>query len=323
MHNLNVAHTELYELFDKKSSKFLGMCHLDFEVKGEDSFDRHLKLTINLKFTYHDDLSIQTAFSSFLACYIHRSDTEPRASISSHNPFQIGGIEINPLDISGQRVGGLIFNKIITWLKNFPDDTQINPIDYKPTGNPQISKTFYMNFGVPTNGDSFTISDLKLHDTWTQNIKKTNISTIQKKISELDIELLELQEKCANLKNQIHLLSDVQYTTNLIVAFKSCHIQPNLTVQEYYEPSVVKYSDLSEETIIYYYLKFQTEISKKQNILDSYIQILNEFNEYKHRKNRWRNIRDALKMIISIYKEKCLVILFIFVLFICLYFSTF
>lgn len=311
MHDLDLTHTELYDLFDKKTSKFLGLCHLDFKVEGEDNPDRYLKLTVNLKFTHYDDHRVQTNFSSFLACYIDTHYTEPRASISSHNPFEIGGIEINPSNIAGQRVGGLIFNKIIKWLKSFPNDTQVNPIKFKPTGNPTISKTFYKNFGVPTNGDSFQIADLKFHDTWTQNIKKTNLSAIQQKLSELSLEALELKEKCSNLHKQLCLLSDIQYTSNLFVAFRSCHIQPNLSVQKYDYRSISVHSDRSEESIIGDYLKTHAEVSKSQETLNRYIQVFDEFNEYKQAKNRWRNTGNAIKLILQIHQEKCFVLFFI------------
>lgn len=49
MHDPNLVHTELYELFDKKTSKLLGICHLNFKVEGNENLEKHLKLTINLK----------------------------------------------------------------------------------------------------------------------------------------------------------------------------------------------------------------------------------------------------------------------------------
>ncbi len=323
MHDPNFAHTELYELFDKKTSKLLGICHLDFKVEGKENLEKHLKLTINLKFTYYEDFRIQTAFSSFLASYIHTHNLGPRASISTHNPFEIGGIEIKPSNIAGQRVGGLIFNKIITWLKSFPHATQVNPINYKPTGDHRISKTFYKNFGVPINGGAFTIADLEFHDTWVQNIKQTNLSTLLHKLSLLKIESIELEEKCENLKKQIHRTADIQHTTNLFVAYKSYHVQPNLTVQKHRETPNLKHSELSEEQIIGSYLKTQTEVSEKQETLNGYIQILEEFNEYKRPENKWRNTGNAMKMFVSIYQERCCVALFIFVIFLCFYFSKF
>src|SRR5690606_2200576 len=101
--------TEIYKLFNKKSGNLLGLFTISHEVVGE-SFEfqgtqnTRAELTLNLKFIPFDDLNNHPYFSYFHASYLNNSyiNKNARASISSHNPYSTGGIELNPPNIRGQ-----------------------------------------------------------------------------------------------------------------------------------------------------------------------------------------------------------------------------
>lgn len=306
----------LYELFDKDKGGLLGIFELNSLNEGvsdSDSGNIEVKLTINLKFTYLDHLQIKSRDNQFHACYINNSVFgDPRASLSSHSPFSIGAIELAPKRINGQRVGGMVIYQVIRWLKTFPEDTQVNPIKFLPDGNPNIAKRFYANIGVPINGDPFTIGDLKLHPSWTNNIKVTDLDTLQNKLNDLSIELVKLETQSANLKNQIHLLSEIQFTANLFIALKTYHIEPNLTVTDIDQLYIYQPQNQSKEDVINLYLTKQQEVQISKDNVQRYIQIISEFNEYKQAKNRWRNLIDAMKFFFKIYQNQTIITVLIF-----------
>lgn len=310
--------TEIYKLFDKQTGQLLGLFRLDTEIKCE-SFDykethnTQAELTIRLEFTPYDDLNTRTYHSYFLACYISKPfvDIEPRASISSHDPFNIGGIELNPSQIRGHRVGSLIMCKIIQWLQQFPLHTQVNPIDFVPSGNAKAVKQFYENAGVPVNGDAFAIADLKLNHSWQQNIHQTCTKDLINEIVKLKQFLAGAEKQLKSLKLQTIEIAKIQYTLNPWVALKSYNITPNMLKPDY--TFAVDTSTFSEtdQGLIELYITDHFEAEKYKNDIAQQLKNFDDFNHYKQPRYKWRNFCFALTGCIRAYKNVLITLLFI------------
>lgn len=305
---------ELYKLFHKTSGEFLGLFSVQneielekFEFKNTDNTDA--KLTIRLEFTPCNDLYIKSHHSYFQACYISKPfvNIEPRASISTHNPFNIGGLEINPHEIRGQRVGGMIMYQICQWLKQFPLDTEVNPIDFVPSGNPILAKRFYENFGVPVNGDPFTIDDLKLHDSWKKNIQSIGQQELIDEIVLMKQEIAGAIEQHQALMSQISEISKVQYTINPWVGFKRCQILPNI-INKQPDPIDTANWPKSDQGLIELYIEAYNQVKLIREDKNRLLKAIDEFNEYKQPRNQWRNFWFALTGFFKAYTNAWIII---------------
>lgn len=317
--------TELYKLFDKNSGQLLGLFRLDTEIKDEsfqykETHNTQAELTIRLEFTPYDDLDTRTYHSYFLASYIHKPfvDIGPRASISSHNPFNIGGIELNPQTIRGHRIGGMILYKIVQWLQQYPLDTQVNPIDFVPSGHAKTVQRFYENAGVPVNGDPFTIADLKLNLSWQQNIQQVDSMKLKEEIIQLKQFLAGAAEQVGILKVQLRELCNIQYTLNPWIALMSCTITPNMLPTDH--SSAVDITDLpnTDQGLISHYVSLSYQAEQFKTQIARQLTVFDEFNHYKKPQHRWRNLGFALMGCIRAYQTVWIMLLIILVLLILL-----
>lgn len=294
------SENSLYKLFEKQSGNFLGLFSLNRDIELEqfdfkDTMNTDAKITIRLDFTPCNDLHIRSHHSYFQACYISKPfvNIEPRASISTHNPFNIGGLELNPHEIRGQRVGGMIMYQIFQWLKQFPLDTEVNPIDFVPSGNPKVAKNFYERLGVPTNGDTFTIGDLILHESWKKNISAISQQELFDEIVLMKQEIAGAIEQHQAFRSQISEISKIQYTTNPWIGFKSCHILPNI-LNQLPDPIDTASWPKSAQGLIELYIETYNQVKSVREEKDRLLKVFDEFNEYKQPRNQWRNFWFAL-----------------------------
>lgn len=298
-----------YKLFDKKSGRLLGLFYLEQKVELEDfdyngTHNTDANLTICMEFTPYDDLNIRNHHSYFQACYLNKPfvNIGPRASISTHNPFNIGGIELNPAEIRGQRVGSFIMAKVVEWLKQFPHDTAVHPIDFVPSGSKDRAAAFYRHAGVPVNGDAFNISDLKVTESWKQNIHSLEKSALIIEIIGLKQELDSKSVQIEHLKNQISQISKIQYTNNFFVGFKSYSVVPANTEILPVDIDTSTWPT-SDQGLVELYIDTAKETEKYRDQYSRLMKVIQEFNDYKRPENRWRNAFFALQGLVSSYKN--------------------
>lgn len=117
--------------------------------------------------------------NQFFGSISSKSYSKPRASISKSTADSgFGGIYLEPIHLNGHRIGGLVMDTIINWLKQFDGSTIVNSIRYKPSkGQENIVEAFYKKFSIPLSGET-TISNLTTSDSWKKNIFEYDIEDI-------------------------------------------------------------------------------------------------------------------------------------------------
>lgn len=165
---------------NNNSKKHLGW--LIFECKTEivktsyGSMDGIIE--INTYFIYPDSLNYPK-LNQFFGSVSYSQNLSPRASISkstTHSGF--GGIYLEPYDLNGHRIGGLVMDTIVNWLKQFDGNTIVNGIKYDPAKEKvDIVNAFYKKFSIPISGET-TIANLTTNDSWNKNIFEYDIENI-------------------------------------------------------------------------------------------------------------------------------------------------
>lgn len=135
-------------------------------------------IQVNLHFI---DLDSENAprLNQFFGSISSNSHSLPRASISKPSAEGgFGGIYLEPACLSGNRIGGLIMDTIINWLKTFNGSTLVNRIRFDPVKEIQhIVEAFYKKFAIPLK-DETTIENLIVNDSWKKNISEFDITNI-------------------------------------------------------------------------------------------------------------------------------------------------
>lgn len=135
-------------------------------------------IEINTHFIYNDSLRYPR-LNQFFGSVSYSPDLTSRASISKSTARGgFGGIYLEPSDLNGHRIGGLVMDTIVNWLKQFDGNTTVNGIKYHPAKEKvDIVNAFYKKFSIPLSGET-TIANLTTNDSWKKNIFEYDIENI-------------------------------------------------------------------------------------------------------------------------------------------------
>lgn len=316
----DVSVDEVYKLYNKTTGKILGVFALTFKTTTSPNEYSHkdpveAELTVFIDCHWRSDFSIESDSGSFLASYrnLKISGFEPRASISTHRTYETGGIELYPERIRGQRVGGLIMSKIITWLKNYPLDTDVTGIHFAPSGNAEGVKRFYRNIGMPINGDMTTIGDLKLSSSWEKNIKATSILGLQREIDEVSAKIIRAKHQLESFEPLKKKMSEIECSIKLCIALKSYHIEPKILPEIENNNSVYSYCSESDfKVLAASYLSKAIELEELQDNIERDLNRISEFNKNKSPEKRWKNLAYTAKILANVHMESLVILFFIF-----------
>ncbi|EPJ3657838.1 hypothetical protein NXT47_000855 [Acinetobacter baumannii] len=165
---------KLYFINNLKSKEKMGVIHFYASSSYESNdYCDEAKLEIELQFTsvpQYEQYKINLFSASYRLDKKINSELGGRASISSSSPDRLGAIFVDPTSIRGNRVGSLVMSYIVRWLKQFPEETVVNKIDFRPEKE-EMAKRFYAKFGIPLNGYT-KIGLLIDNDNWSENINE-------------------------------------------------------------------------------------------------------------------------------------------------------
>lgn len=172
--------TKIYTINAKDSNKHIGWfvfnCNKKIIKTSYGNMDGEIK--IDIYHIYPDSMN-KPRLNQFFGSISSSSYLEARASISKSTTYSgFGGIYLEPYDLNGNRIGGLVMDTIINWLKQFDGSTIVNSIKYDPAkGQEKIVEAFYKKFSIPLSGET-TIANLKTNNSWKKNIFEYDIENI-------------------------------------------------------------------------------------------------------------------------------------------------
>lgn len=288
--SLNIKYSsQIYELLNRDATRSLGILVLESMSKisnievGEIS---RTKGKFEVKTYCFPKHWLGQCYSNDFSAGYKREEGERTASISSQDVSRNGGLYVDPSEIQGLRIGGLMMDSSITWLKQFPEDTLVRKIDYKPN-NELLARKFYKKFNIPLDNDTI-IGGLSNSDSWLENIRPIEVGNF---IFEtwLNLEKLKLYEK-ANRQMQALLRKKQheQYTykniffggrkIKLDVSFVNQEVQPNKDYKRFYNMMDFrcengKYNLDKLKIFIHQYLdgklKLEQQIYAYENLIES------------------------------------------------------
>lgn len=206
---------KIYFINNLKSNARMGVIHFyaSSSCESNDYYDK-ANLEIELQFTSisqygHEQHKINLFSASYRLDKKINSELGGRASISSSSPDSLGAIFVDPTSLRGNRVGSLVMSYIVRWLKQFPEETVVNKIDFRPEKE-EMAKRFYAKFGIPLNGYT-KIGLLIDNDNWAENISEVPLEDFvyeawskQEEIKFLELKNEEGHSKLSKSNSEIY-----------------------------------------------------------------------------------------------------------------------
>lgn len=197
---------KIYFINNLKSNERMGVIHFyaSSSCESNDYYDK-ANLEVELQFTFmsqygHKQHKINLFSASYRLDKKINSELGGRASISSSSPGSLGAIFVDPTLLRGNRVGSLVMSYIVRWLKQFPEETVVNKIDFRPEKE-EMAKRFYAKFGIPLNGYT-KIGLLIDNNNWAENINEVPLENFVYEAwsKQEEIKFLELKNEEGRFK---------------------------------------------------------------------------------------------------------------------------
>ncbi|MFL4435507.1 N-acetyltransferase [Acinetobacter baumannii] len=213
-----------------------------------------------------------------------------------------GGIYLDPEEIRGYRVGSLAMDHIVHFLKNFPSNTTVNAIKFKPNNETkEIAQNFYTKFGIPLS-NTFSISDLKNNDNWKENLIEYTLYELIQLNDYCNQELIFLKDYGAELqKVSDQIFNEKKNIFNIIFGGKEVLIPildftyiPDEEINEKVKQFNFNVDDISH--LLQNTFKNKTSIKKLRNDQKNLIQSLRKDNAVLDGKFDLNRLIDKLKL---------------------------
>lgn len=304
---------EIYKLTHRKTGSFLGAIVLNIisEIKQSQYNNREnieAKLTIHLDFRDRNSERWDSSACSFHAGFNNSNWYDYHASVSTHTPSSHGGIDIRPFKIQGHRVGTLMMSKVVSWLKKFPSYEKVYPINFVPSGDKRIAEKFYKNAGIPIDGKTVTIGDLKIQQSWESNIERIHEDQFQDQVFELYREVEFLKHQKEILKKQCIEYGAHVYTHNPLKALTPLSIKPQLLELGYKNQIDISNEPYkSTHALISKYVKRNSEIEELNTEIERLLKLIKEYKQQTLPEKRLENFIKAFNGMLYVYAEKALI----------------